>query len=97
MSKKTVVLPGRSHSIPLCVAPFIQALKERKGVRHVGIVGFRDKGKISDFEAGIKYFDRKNSTFKLSVRYQQFEQDLYVGFDPRHASQIATFIINYRP
>ncbi|MBI2631559.1 hypothetical protein HYW75_00975 [Candidatus Pacearchaeota archaeon] len=96
--KKTVILPDKRHSIPKCISPFIESLKNLEGIVRVGIDSFGNKSKYSEFQWKPQTTDSSTNTVKLNIRYQEFSQDLWITLQhARYLPSLVCFLNSYKP
>lgn len=95
---KTIVLPNKNHSIPRCLEPFIESLKNLEGIVRVGIGYFHNKSEYSEFQWRPQIMDPLRKTIKLNGGYEEFPQDLWVTVkDRKYLPSLAYFLNSYKP
>jgi hypothetical protein len=98
MTKKgTITLPGKSHSVPRGIVPFILDLEEFEGVKNVGIGKFIPRTNGRGIKAEVKWYCENQKFIKVDADCKGFRQALYVTIPESEDLVPVTDFIEYYP
>lgn len=94
MTKNTIRLDGKKHTMPNCFVKFFADLEALVGVERVGTGNYWQKGPITN-QCLIKYYDTTTHTLKVNITGSGWTQDFYVRIEPLKRTQVEQYILSY--
>ena len=94
VAKKTIVLPGKAHSIPKCFVQMLYDLEKLVGEGNVGMGEFTNRGSKNTIK--IKYYDSTRETMKITAFSREFNQDFYLKVPNSSTSEIEKQLLEYK-
>jgi len=95
MRIKTVKLPGKNHTVPREIAPFITDLKQVVGVQRMGYGEFIYKGSCRSLGAEVRHYNETTRTLRVRVNSPEFQKIIFLTIDPKQRASIERFVENY--
>ena len=96
MSKQTILLHGKKHSIPRCFENLLYDLEALVGIKNAGTGSFiaRNHRRKNDIE--IKYYDGSSQKMKITAYRKSFSQDFYLKVTPSEREYVESRLREYR-